>query len=617
MAYEIKYKVLIYDNIYTDIKKLIYFCKQFGMHPFFAESKKQAEEMIENNYFELAIINCQIERITVNNETKIIITSEISSNLKTNILKYHYSSLLPKPLVEHFIVYQLINVSGLKPETQSFPCNYVKLSSLLRETDFFLSSLMLDDQNSLNFIEIAKKYCINECEFAKCSEDLISEDTSLYSLLTEHSNRGPLYCKFKKECNLFRLSDYYNDLLPQYSKGSMLEFLKKTPFNKQETNFIEANKLLTNQYILLSEKATDAKTKFCDTNCHSFIDQFKSNKKVRKFCCDYGCVLDSYFELTPKIQFLKKYNVLIYENIQTDAKILAHACSQLNIEPTISDNFAEAKKLLRTNTFDFVIMNFELDKLPIPKTMKNIVVGEPRISAVPGIISAQAISFIPKPFDIGAISIGLFKVFNKLFLKTSIPSILYNIVLILEKLNFNLTKIVLDPNSKLNITDSLIFYCQNSCETADTSIDPNETNALKYETLNLASKRGTLYCRFKSKCALTKFTSWVTQRDPGFKFQLITDSINKIQYKGNNFSFISTLRKIINDIDSEINLLYNLKIEYCTTVCDFRKEDLNFKKEDNIFTSMREIVEKNHCIYCAEKNCALDSYFDYFKRKTT
>lgn len=609
----IKYNVIIYEQNHQDIQKLSFLCQQLGMNSFIAETSNSFHQLIKDHYFELAIINFDLEKITLPDGIKIITTGLTSESALFNNEFYQPKSFIPKPLINEIIKFNLIKVSGLIVESSTFPSNSIKLLTMLKNLKFQLNSLLNNKFLHQKFDQLTTEYCINECIFG-LSPNKIEGETKEYKTIAFSSDRGPVLCKFVDNCMFHRLNKHFKEINPNLSNLIACDYLDKFNLNNQSYPVVKTFRIISDAYNNLIQNYIKNKEIFCAENCTS-LDETSTDygKKIKTLCCEYGCVLDNYFDLTPLLISNKKREALLYMVQGHDLKIIEHYCQQLNIKTFISENALEAQDIIKNNNLDVVILNAELDKINIPSAINTVVIGKQTISSTASILAYLPISFIPLPLEMAHVSLGILKAIGIFFQSKTLFAYLTNITIVLETNFMHLNNFIINDLFKMSLLKSFSYFCEHDCEFSTIKDDIPEGKLQDYEVINLISKKGPIYCNRKKNCPLWKYKDWLSSIDSSYVDLNLSIYLQNISCSGQNFSIIEKIDDITNEVKKDIDALHQTKIKYCTEICPEGRHDLNFSKKDNIFSDFSKVIKTNQCAYCQYHKCPQNNFFQFYK----
>ncbi|NTV30334.1 MAG: hypothetical protein HGA80_09660, partial [Candidatus Omnitrophica bacterium] len=328
-------------------------------------------------------------------------------------------------------------------------------------------------------------------------------------------------------------------------------------------------------------------------------------------CCETGCVLDNYFDITPPRSDLPPTSALIYENDAKDAVLLAGLCRDHRMAASVAGDAQEAARLLASRHWDFAIVNTELEPIAVPPGTRTMIICRSSVATVARVLAYRPASVITKPFDSTKLSQGFIRAMRLSFGYSTLSAMSTNFSMTLQNFEAALTGWAAEEHNRQNLPASVKYFCENACPQARTreAIPPAELE--QYRLLNPFSERGALYCRHRTDCRLWKFQEQVPAEACTFApvGMLCTDGVTSPET-----GLLKTIVMIEENVAKTMQRVDRLRLDYCTGQCDQRREDLAPRKGDTIFSSFRESLTRNCFSYCPQQDCPLMCFFEYFRR---
>ncbi|MCA9408693.1 MAG: hypothetical protein KC733_08385, partial [Candidatus Omnitrophica bacterium] len=285
--------------------------------------------------------------------------------------------------------------------------------------------------------------------------------------------------------------------------------------------------------------------------------------------------------------------VLIYETVPKDVVMLEYLCKQHEAEAYSCQNLQAAEQILNQHDIQVAFVNYGLERLILKSEVAVIAMGEPKIEASMKIIGYGPICFIPKPLTFATISLGLMKAFKLIGESKSYVSNLVNISMILKELEAKMMAVLRDKTHNMTLTESMKYHCEEYCAHAKSGSQVSNDPEGKYEILNYFTSRGALFCKRKAICELWSFHKWLEECHPQFVDDKPIDLLQCKSFGREGMSFKESLLELITRYNKKISFFYDLKFEYDTQKCPSKKEGLDFKKGDHIFSKTEELVNTN------------------------
>ncbi len=611
----IEYRVLIYENNGRTLQKLCGLARQVGMSPVACVNAAEAKTALAAHFMELALVNLGLEPVELPANTRCIALSSTDPRTQDNLFFYCPEAIITTSAKDAAILFNLIKVSGIIPATQSLACHLVELTGTIEEELFRLQTLLATRSANFSFLQSVEEYCHYTCSFSRTSDELSAQEIKEYTPIFMGSGRGHLMCKFRPKCMLHLLAAHLQHTYPEISEISPAEvFLKVRDNDETKTTLAFALKKVHAKYALWSEKLLKAREELCKKTCLTLDPQGGHGDMIKHKCCEFGCVLDNYFDMNPDKKYLKPSKTLIYENNASDVKILDFICREFKMEPSFAENPGEAQELLRTTTFDYAIINPELESITLPSRTKIIIVDEPSVALIARILTYRPVSVISKPFTVPTLSAGITKALGIPFPQISQFTTINNLCMSLERFETALGNWQIHPNNRLNFENSTRYFCENRCPMATTKSAIKDNELGQYHLLNPFAKRGALYCKLRPTCRLWTFLDHLKKQGPAELLLAPTDVLNiprpRTQIESTaNFTAASSEHYI-----AHAEMLNSQRSYFCTEICEKHKKDMDVGREDFLFSSFREVLAQNYYLYCSEHTCPLMAFFEYFKR---
>ena len=613
----IEYRILIYVNNDKIMQRLCGLARQIGMSPTPCVNATQARSAMAAHFMEIAIIDLELEPITLPPSTRRIALGKADDTTQEKLLFYSPEGIVADPEHDPGILFNLIKVSGIIPTAQTLPCHLIEMITIIQEEFFRIRSLLKAPSTHFSFLRSVEEYCHFYCTFSKTPDELTAQEVKEYTPIFMSSGRGHLLCKFRPQCTLHKLAEHLQETRPETASPSPASIFLCPGGQNEQTSLTATLKETRAQCRVWSETLLESRRELCQKSCHTLDPQGLRGNLIKHNCCEYGCVLDNYFAMNPNKKHLKPTRTLIYENVASDAKILDFICRDFNMEPFFATNAQEAQALIGKTTFDYAIINPELETIALPSVIKTIIVDAPSLALIARILTYRPVSVISKPFTAPELSAGITKALRVPSPQTSQMATINNLSMGLEYFETALNNWQTLPNNRLNFENSTRYYCENRCPMAKTKAAIKDNEFTHYQPLNQFAKRGALYCKIRKVCRLWKFLEHLkTQHGPEL-MAAPTDILNTPRQRSKEESLSDFITASMGAYLKHAEKLNTIRQGFCTGVCDKHKKDMDIQKGDFIFSSFREVLAQNYYLYCAEHSCALMSFFEYFKRQAT
>ncbi len=613
----IEYRVLVYDNNNKTLQKISGLIRQLGMTPVPCSDAVMAQNAMSTHFMELALVRLGLETIELPASTRRIALGEPDARSQDQLLFYTPEAVLSTSAPDPVILFNLIKVSGIIPPAETLPCHIVELSAIIQEESFRLKTALAAHNAHFSFLESVEQYCHYSCSFSRTSDELSANEIREYTPIFMSSGRGHLMCKFRPQCRLHQLAAHLQQAHPELAERSPSSVVEKSTDPQETTTLNAALKRIHAQYITWNQELLQLREDACKTSCHTLDPQGTRGEMIKHKCCEYGCVLDNYFDTNPDKKYLKDTRALIYENNPADIKILDFICREFKMEPSIAGNFQEAEDLLAKTKFDYAIINPELESLALPSRTKTIIVDEISVALIARILTYRPVSVISKPFTVPTLSAGLTKALGVPFPQISQFTTVNNLTMGVEHFSTAMNNWQIDPQNRLNLENSIRNFCETRCPMATnkTAIKANDIG--QYHLLNPFAKRGALYCKVRPSCRLWTFLDHLKSQGMPEMLTSPTDFLNQPDVRAAHEPWSDFTTAILNRCLAHADKLNDIRSNFCTGICEKHRKDMDISRGDFLFSTFKEVLAQNYYLYCREHACPLMAFFEYFKRHAT
>jgi hypothetical protein len=609
-----KYTLLLYHDQERDIKNISYEAAQLGMSVSVARDHETARAVSKDTFFELAIINTGLPFLALSKDTKVMTIGDHSARALFDDEAYQRKRRLAQPLTHYAIRYGLICVSGLTVESYTYPSNVIRILAMLRKNLFVFDCLHANDNMFKQFKELSDQYCVESCMFGIAPHE-VTERMAEYTPIALASPRGTVVCKFYHTCMLHRFSEHLKSNKPELFRLNALAPLVNDISNISQKYFAGVLEALNSRYVAIIKAIIDEKEEFCAGNCYQ-IDEASTEyqKKTKILCCEYGCVMDNYFDVTPQATSGKKQsgNVLLYMAESNELKILAHYCGELGLDVFTAATPDEVAGLFQAHEFDLAIVDYERDKIKIPARTSRIVVGRPTIAATASIISYLPVCFIPTPFELVRIALGVLKALGNYYEQPTIMALLQNLSIYLESLHMSIQNMITDEKNKGDFYSACVHYCENNCQFIRKRSDLDDSEISQYQAIHSDIRKSHVYCKYRKECPLWAYMEWMRETDVALDLSSPSQLMQTFSVRDESRCYRDWLEAIIRRFQEHLAALFQTKVTYCTQVCPRRKKDLDFKKGDTVLDPSQKLLQEGSCSYCQYHECPQKHFFEYF-----
>jgi CheY-like chemotaxis protein len=609
-----QYTLLLYDTDPRDIKSITYEASQLGMSVTLADTLDQALSAMKRTFFELAILNTALPRVTLPKDTKIITIGDPSQTALFEDELYQRKMHIVKPLPNYMIRYALICVSGIFAQSYSYPANIVRILAMLRESLYVFDCLSANPNMFLPLRDLGNQYCVQNCVFGVPPHEVTSAMAD-YTPVSLVSSRGTVVCKFFHTCMLHRFADFLSAEKKELYQLSVFNPISETLPDTDNFSFLNLLSQLNDRYLSIIKEIIDNKESFCQANCYTLDESSREyQKKKRHLCCEYGCVMDNYFDVSPLPQKGKKYSgkTLLYIADGSELKILRHYCVELGLDVFVTDDPNEAESLCQEHDFDLAIVDYELEKIKIPARVNRIVIGKPTIAATSSIMSYLPVCFIPTPFELVRVALGVLKALGNYYDQQTVMALLQNISIYLESFHMNINNMITDVKNKMNFYDSCMTFCEHSCQFARKRSDLKDSELNSYYAIHGDIRKSQIFCKYRKECTLWAYMEWVKKENSIIDLASPSAFLQTLSLQKKGGVYREWLNAIVIELDGFLETLLKTKVTYCTEVCPKRKSDLNFEKKDNVLDPFHNILREGNCSYCRYTECPQNHFYEYF-----
>lgn len=609
-----KYTLLIYHDQERDIKTISYEASQFGMSISVARDQETARALCEQTFFELALINTALPLLALPTDTKVITIGDHSARALFDDEAYKRKMRIASPLTHYMVRYGLICISGMTVQSYTYPSNLVRIIAMLRKNLFVFDCLQANENMFKPFKELSEQYCVESCMFGIAPHE-VTERMAEYTPISLVSSRGTVVCKFYQKCMLHRFSEHLKSQKPELFQLNAIAPVSKDLSDMSKRSFADALEKLNSQYVALIKEIIEEKECFCEANCYQ-LDEGSSEyqKKTKVLCCEYGCVMDNYFDVTPHAETGKKQSgkVLLYIAESNELKILAHYCAELGLDVFSAGAPAEAAELFQEHEFDLAIVDYELDKITIPARTSRIVVGRPTIAATSSIISYLPVCFIPTPFELVRIALGVLKALGNYYEQQTMMALLQNLSIYLESLHMSIQNMITDDKNKDDLYASCVHYCENQCQFIRKRSELDDAAIHQYQAIHSDIRKSHLYCKYRKECPLWAYREWMQENAENIDYASPSQLMQTFSAADESPLYRDWLAQIGALFSARLERLVQTKIAYCTQVCSHKKKDLDFAKNDTVLDPTHNVLREGSCVYCQYHECPQKHFFEYF-----